>query len=217
MEKKNKTKIIFNIIKKKVKVRYLLLLIILLVSNSFAWFIYSKQIESDLTAHVRAWNVQLSEGDTPITSYVNINVDSIYPGMGDYQNDITVYNKGEIAADLTYEILDVNILGVETKTKEGVLNEGGTLTGTEKTSAELTTELANNYPFKTTITITSTSIDAEEGQSTYSIKVTWPYESGDDATDTTWGENAYTFKNNHPSSSSITMRIKLMATQKAGS
>ena len=213
MEKKSKRKIIFSAIKKTVKVRYLLLIIVLLVSNSFAWFIYSKRVESNVSAHVRAWDVLFEEGDNPITSYVDVNVSDIYPGMTDYTKDITAYNKSEVTAELDYQILNVTILGTTTTTKEGVLAAGGTLTGTEKTSSELATELANNYPFKITVTITPRQIDAQYGEATYEIKVTWAYESGNDSADTTWGENAYAYKQNNPTESSIKMTLRLLINQ----
>ena len=77
----------------------------------------------------------------------------------------------------------------------------------------LATELANNYPFKITVTITPRQIDAQYGEATYEIKVTWAFESGDDSADTSWGENAYAYKQNNPTESSIKMTLRLLINQ----
>jgi hypothetical protein len=209
-QKKNK---IWIAIKKTLKPSHLIFLILLLVGNSFAWFIYSKQVNNNVTVHVRSWKILLESGTTPVASIFDITVANMYPGMTNFSQDITAYNKSDMAANVSYTILDLNMFGVETKTKEGILADGGTLTGDEKTSAELATELANNYPFKITFTVTSETIDAEIGQSTYTVGVVWPYESGDDVADTTWGTRAYDYKTTNPDSSSITMKVKISVVQ----
>ena len=42
---------------KKVKLSTVLLLFFLLSTNVFAWFIYTTKVDSNITAHVKAWNV----------------------------------------------------------------------------------------------------------------------------------------------------------------
>jgi hypothetical protein len=200
-------------IKKTLKPSHLIFLILLLVGNSFAWFIYSKQVSNNVTVHVRSWKILLESGTEPISSVFDITVANMYPGMTNFSQDITAYNKSEMAASVNYTILNVSIFGETTTTKEGVLEAGGTLAGTEKTSAELATELANNYPFKITFTVTNAIIDAETGQSTYTISVVWPYESGNDTADTTWGTRAYDYKTANPDASSITMKVKISVVQ----
>ena len=53
----------------------------------------------------------------------------------------------------------------------------------------------------------------ENGEANFTIGVTWPFESGNDALDTTWGNNAYTYKSNNPTLPSITMKVKLSVEQ----
>ena len=56
--KENKVlKAICKVIKKRFKLSYLLFIALLLVSNSFAWFIYMNKIDSDIDVKVKAWNV----------------------------------------------------------------------------------------------------------------------------------------------------------------
>src|SRR5574344_1375864 len=213
MKEKSKNKILWLAIKKTIKPRHLILLIILLVGNSFAWFIYAKQVQSDVSVHVKSWKILLESSNNPISATYNINIDNMYPGMSNFSQSIEAYNKSEMAAEVTYTILNINIMGDEIKTKEGVLEDSGTLTGSELTSAELATKLGSDYPFKITFNITSTLIDAETGEAVFTIAVKWPYESRNDNLDTTWGNRAYDFKQNHPTSSSITMKIKISVVQ----
>ena len=42
---------------KKIKIRNIIILIVLLMFNTYAWFIYTTKVSTDLTAHVSAWNV----------------------------------------------------------------------------------------------------------------------------------------------------------------
>lgn len=211
--KKNKSKIIWKAIKKKVTPQYLILLILLLVSNSFAWFIYSTQVNSDVSVHVKAWKVEFKNADTPINQYVNVNITNAYPGMTAFSQTITAYNESEVQAGLSYTIMSVNLMGTQIKTVEGVNADGGTLTGSEPTSAQLATQLASNYPFKITITMTADPLASETGTGSFVIGMTWAYESGDDVADTNWGTQAYTYKQANPTSPSIAMVIKISITQ----
>lgn len=43
---------------KKIKLRNLIVLIILLAFNTYAWFIYTTRVSSELTAHVSSWDVE---------------------------------------------------------------------------------------------------------------------------------------------------------------
>ena len=83
MAKKSNFKVVLKVIKKKVKLRYLLLLIVLLVSNTFAWFIYNNQVDNRIDVHVRAWRIVLTKEDSQISDYVTFNVQNVYPGMTD--------------------------------------------------------------------------------------------------------------------------------------
>lgn len=212
--KKNKRKIIWKVIKKKLTPQYLLLLIILLVSNSFAWFIYSTQVSSNVQVHVKAWKVEFKNADTPIDQYVNVNITNAYPGMTDFSQTITAYNESEVEAGLSYTIMSVNLMGTQIKTVEGVNADGGTLTGSEPTSAQLATQLANNYPFKINVAMTSDSLASGTGTGNFVISMTWAFDSGDDVADTNWGTQAYTYKQANPDAPSIAMVIKISITQK---
>ena len=212
MKVKNNQKL-FKALKKVINLKRIIILIVLLAGNSFAWFIYSQQVEGNVNVHVRSWKVVLESANQPITTTYDVKIDNMYPGMSDFSQSIQVYNKSEMSADITYTILEMNILGTNTITKEGVLEQSGTLSGTEITSSDLVTKLNSDYPFKIAFTITNSIVDADTGESNFTINVTWPFESGNDALDTEWGNNAYVYKTNNPSSPSITMKVKLSVAQ----
>ena len=83
----------------------------------------------------------------------------------------------------------------------------------DMTSETLVNKLGNDYPFKIMFDVTSTSLDAIYGESVYTVKVKWDYESGDDDQDTYWGSQAYEFSKNHPDTSPIELKLKLLITQ----
>ena len=49
---------VFYVIKKKVKISNLILLIVLLMFNSYAWFIYNTKVSTSLSAKIEAWDIR---------------------------------------------------------------------------------------------------------------------------------------------------------------
>ena len=140
---------------KKTKIMRIVFLIFLVMSNTFAWFIYATKIDSSVQVHVRSWNVVFEAGENQITDIVNLNVDSVYPGMSDYSYEIKAYNHSEVSATLSYVILEANIMGDQYITKEGREERGEQEVLTDLTSLQLQSQLANSYPFHITISITN--------------------------------------------------------------
>ena len=191
----------------------LIFLIVLLAGNTFAWFIYATKINMDVSVHVRAWNVVFEAGQNELSNDVSLTVDSIYPGMDDYEYQITAYNHSEVSASMTYQILSARILDDEYITAEEKQRQGLTVTGDELTSDEIEEMLAEDYPFTITFATSSDTIQYGTGIETYTLSVVWPYESNDDETDTLWGSNAYTYKESNPTSPSIALKIRLTIIQ----
>ncbi|MGN1373718.1 MAG: hypothetical protein ACI4XK_00195 [Bacilli bacterium] len=202
-------------LKKVVKPHQIVLLIILIGSNSFAWFIYATKVNNTMDAHVRAWDVLFQSGDSPIVDYVDLNIESMYPGMEDYHYELNAYNKSEVGAVVTYEILSADIMGTKYSTKEGLNDNNETVPENTITSEELINKLKNDYPFKFNFDVSNSVLDAEIGQAKYTIDVNWPFESGDDALDTKWGHLAYNYKNQYPDKPSIKLEIKIFISQVA--
>ena len=190
-------------------------MIVLLAANTFAWFIYATRINTDVSVHVRAWNITFESGDTQIANEVDIDVESVYPGMEDYEYEITAYNRSEVDATLSYQILSARILDQEYTSVEQKNDLGLPILEDDLTSAQLESKLANDFPFSITITTSNNTIELGNGSETFALNVVWPYESNDDETDTLWGVNAYNYKQSNPSNPSIALRIRIIITQSA--
>ena len=191
----------------------LIFIIVLLASNTFAWFIYATKVDSHVSVHVRAWNVIFEAGENEVTNNVNVSVDAIYPGMEDYEYEIKAYNRSEVNATLSYQVLSANILGTEFISSEYRQMLGQEANENDLTSLELEQKLLNDYPFSIAVSTSSDVIALENGIETYTLSVVWPYENNHDDIDTLWGSNAYHFKESHPDDSSITLLIKIIITQ----
>ena len=128
---------------------------------------------------------------------------------------MTAYNKSEVSATLSYQILEANILGTLYITQEGRTQRGEAAVVGDMTSQQLITKLQTDYPFTITIAISNATIQAVNGREYYTLSVVWPYEGGHDDVDTLWGKNAATFKASNPNSPSITLKIQIVITQNA--
>lgn len=199
MKNNNNEFILFRIIK-KVKLKTLILLIVLLSFNSYAWFIYATKVSGGLTAHITSWNVKFKAGEEEITTNVVFEVDRIYPGMEKQTKRLTAFNEGEMKAILSYEIKKIRIL-----TDEYIVNEDFT--------QEDLIEMLNNYPFKLIFEIDNTNLNQENGSADFDVSLTWAFESGNDALDTTWGEKAYEYNKQNPGMSSIYVEVDVKAVQ----
>lgn len=200
MENKNNKEFILFRIAKKVKLKTIILLIVFLSFNSYAWFIYATKVSSGISAHITSWNVRFRAGEEEITTNVVFEVDKIYPGMEPQRKTLTAYNEGEMKAILEYEVKEIRILGDTYKVDETFTQE------------QLINKL-QEYPFKLTFAIDNTNLNAENGSADFDISLIWEFESGDDNLDTYWGEKAYEYNKEHPNTSSIYVEAIVSASQ----
>ncbi|OKZ56406.1 MAG: hypothetical protein BHV99_05520 [Clostridium sp. 26_21] len=192
---------------KRIKIKNLLILIILLLFNTYAWFIYSTKVNTEITAHVSSWNIKFVSDNQEITSDMTIEIERIFPGMeGDkkFEKIVQVKNQGEKSAILGYTIREITIMG-ETYTIGG---ENG------KTEEELN-KILDEYPFKIKIETNDENLKGENGEGKFIISLEWPFESGNDELDTYWGNKAYEYYSIHPDKNSVELKIILNASQKA--
>ena len=200
-------------IKKVIKPKNIIVLIILLTSNTFAWFIYATKVQNEMSAHVGAWDILFEAGDSPIVDYINVSIDNMYPGMEDFHYELKAYNKSEVGASLTYTLLSADIMGDVYYTKEGRNEANEEVTETDLTSEELIKVLKDNYPFKFDFSVSSSNLD-DIGEAFYYIDANWPFESGNDELDTKWGIKASEYKKQHPDKPSIILKIKIYISQR---
>ena len=174
--------------KRRIRLRTLFLLAITLASNSFAWFVYSTKVSNNITARVKSWNVDFEIGtDSQAEEYIEISIDSLYPGMEDFSKTLKAVNHGESDARISYTVEKALILG------DDLLNLG----------------LQNEQ----IINVSNTVVPASGGEANISIEIIWPYESGNDEEDTYWGNRAYDYHEENSTLPSINVIIKITAYQ----
>lgn len=193
---------------KKVKLKNMIILILLLIFNTYAWFIYATRVATDITAHVSSWNVEFVGSEGEITTNLVVTIGRIYPGMDRFEKIVEVHNKGETKAVLGYEIEEFKIMGE-------------TFTVDEKngpTTQEIQNKINTEYPFKIKIEKDDTKLSEGTGNGKFVISLDWDFEAeteNGDEIDTEWGNKAYEFYSLHPGENSIEIKMTLMATQKA--
>ncbi len=187
--------------KRRIRLQTLFLLAITLASNSFAWFVYSTRVSNNITAKVKSWNVDFEIGtESQAEEYIEISIDSLYPGMEDYKKTLKAVNRGEAEAQINYTVEKALILG------DDLLNLG-------LQNEQIITKLSNDYPFTIQLSVSSMRIPASGGEADISIEIKWPYESGNDAEDTYWGNRAYDYHEANNTLPSINIIIKITAVQ----
>lgn len=189
---------------KKIKLRNIIILILLLMFNTYAWFIYATKVNLDLSVHVSSWNVEFVSADGESITDLVIEVERIYPGMDTFEKNIEVKNKGETAATLSYQIESLKVM-------DQTFQASDTLT-----SEDIENQINEQYPFKVTITKDDTEFSQGTGTGSFNIKIEWPFESGNDELDTYWGNKAYEYYSLHPGEKCIELKLKLIATQQSG-
>lgn len=186
---------------------------VLIVANTFGWFIYITRVDNNVSVHVKSWDVVFQSGDKEISNTVELNVDSLYPGMEDYTYEINAYNKSEVSASLNYTILEAKVFGTEYKTVEGRTEENEETKDTDLTSQELENMFKNDFPFTLVINLSNNMLSEADGNELFSIEINWPYENNNDEEDTRWGIRAANYKKEHPDEASIILKIKVQVTQ----
>ena len=193
-----KDKILF--LKKRLRRRTLFFLILTLMANTFAWFIYSNKVSNNITTGVKSWKINFKQDGVDIVNNVEFKIDSIYPGMPDYTNSLSITNIGETAANISYEVEEIKIL-------DEFYNSD------MYSSTDLINRLKDNYPFKMNFSINNQEVGTGQ-TSEFTFSLVWPYESGHDEADTYWGKNSASFKEQYPDKEQIAIKVKIIAGQK---
>lgn len=193
---------------KKIKIKNMLILILLLIFNTYAWFIYATRVNTEITAHVSSWNVEFIGAEGEIITNLSIEIGRIFPGMeGDkkFEKIVEVRNNGETKAQLGFEIEILSIMG-----------ETFTVNETDgPTTQDIIDKINTEYPFKIKIEVDDAELQDGTGYGKFIIGLEWPFESGDDEADTYWGNKAYEYFSTHPEENSIKIDMILKAIQKA--
>ena len=84
---------------KKIKIKNIIILILLLIFNAYAWFIYATRASSSLDVHISSWNVEFSVGEEESTTEILIEVERVYPGMETFEKNIVFWYRGRHFSD----------------------------------------------------------------------------------------------------------------------
>lgn len=200
-------------IKNRVKIRTLFLLVLTLMFNTYAWFLYVSTVSSSLTAHVEAWHVKFKVDNELVNRDIPIVIEHAYPGMSDEVKTVTIINDGQKDADVRFAIKSIRIFD-DIYIATDLLSTGDTIpTGAIETTSEiLNNKIQTDYPFYLSVESSEDTIGADS-EETLTITFSWQYESGDDETDTNYGEMAYSYYEANPTSQAIEMVIKLIVEQ----
>ena len=197
---KKELKIVLKKLKEALGLKTIIFLIVLLSFNTYAWFVFSSRVDTEMGAKVRAWNITFLQADQNVSQAVTFDVDDIYPGMEDFHDEVTITNNGDTNALIGFEINSVRIL-----------NTTYTV-GSTYTSDDIIDMLNEDFPFQVTIAVSSPTITAGSSE-TFSVDVIWDFEENDDAVDTSWGEAAYTYNHTNPTSPSISINLTIKIDQ----
>lgn len=206
-EKESIFKTILKVLKRRFKIWHLLFFAILISVNTYAWFIYMNKVSSDISVRVKSWNVSFQFNNQTMTDYVNFDVENIYPGMETRTQSLKVSNDGETDATLSYEVVYANIFGTEYNTETDDI-----------TPEQLTNKLANDYPFKITLSSTNDVLSKNGTNEYFKVQIVWDYETTtngvlQDEQDTYWGNLAYNWNQTNSTTPCIQVRIKITAIQ----
>lgn len=112
----------------KISRRRILLLIFSLIMTSFAWIAYIKILKNNFEVHINSWDISVvvdkngngiaDEEAEAIEEAIEISFLDMYPGIDQEIMHIFIKNNGEVPSTITYEVLDVKLLGEEYSIQE---------------------------------------------------------------------------------------------------
>lgn len=196
--------------KNKKAIILILIVIFLLLTSTYAWFIFNSDVNLAINTRVKSWTIEFKEDGQVLENEVELEIDSIYPGMQEQYKNITIENKGEIAAEIEYEVTAIELFGERKAIGENC-------------SKEEFENYMNTLPFIINVKLNDSIIESDGKEANCRITFNWPFGdeentqiSNKDEIDTKIGIHAYEF-NSLPENKGIPhVRIEmcLLAIQK---
>ena len=146
--------------RRKTIVRSILLIAFLLIINTFAWFTYISKANLSLNGSVVSWEVSFLDQNSIIKD-INIAITDMKPGMMQFAKTIDIVNNSDVAAQFTYKITSVELLG--TKIFEG-----------EETET-IKQKLEQEFPFTLKMIVGKQDLDLTD-TSSFEVTMDWTYE-----------------------------------------
>ena len=205
--------------KGKKKAKKYILFIFTLIMTTFAWFAYSKVLNSQLNMHVAAWDMEYYIGDEKKENPIGIEFPTLYPQMPEQTITVDILNNGEALVDLSYDIQAISIAGTSYEiVKQGNQPATTNYINIEEPTSEIeeTTRKvilkgkiindANKFPF--TLEIEHSAQVESKGRAYLKVTAKWPGDN--DELDTKWGYVVGKYFNDNPnakSAMSITLSV----------
>lgn len=210
--------------KKKIKLRTLILFIFSLIMTTFAWFAYSKVLNTTLNIHMASWDMEYFIGADEKTNPISVEIPTLYPTMEEQSVTIDIKNNGEKLVDIAYQVQSVTIAGIsfeilqqgEANTTEKYIVLAPpvleTITTTDEATQETTTESIYKGVITSDITKFPFTIDVEHssqveakdtngsGEGYLTITVNWVGDNND--LDSEWGYIVGDYFINNPDATS---------------
>lgn len=151
------------------------------ISVTLAWFAYSGFASSKIDVDIKAWHIEFN-GESKASNEIVIPLTNIYPGMDTIVESVNIKNKGDSEAKLSYIIESVRILDeeLEISSDQNIIVD----------------KLSNDYPFNIDISLSKQYLNANTGEATINLSVSWPLDSDTDSWDSEWGNKTYEFQQN---------------------
>ena len=190
----------------KIKSTILKLSLIMLnfICATFAWFTYTMMLDPTVEVNLSAWQVDFKDTTGSLGTSMQFQVGEFYPGMTDYKKEIQIENLGDRAANITYHIGTLKILGqpytIKQKSAEGNAehteyasetteeeNSEYIVYASETTDEETGMKIvkilndSSKFPFEIVLTHTpeigiENPENPNQNKGTFGICFTWPYE-----------------------------------------
>ena len=201
--------------KKKIKFKTLILFIFSLIMTTFAWFAYSKVLNTTLNIHVAAWDMEYYIGTEKQTNPIGISIDALYPTMDEKSVTIDIKNNGEKKVDIEYHVESVTIAGIsfelvqegQTNTTENYISITPSVLQVDGTTIKgaITNDLTK-FPF--TIEVEHSAQVVSNGQGYLTVTVNWIGDN--DELDSEWGYIVGEYlKDKEPGTPAMTIELNI--------
>lgn len=111
--------------RRKIKLSFILLLLVFFIFNTYAWMRTDTNTETgNISLTVSDWDVQFMINDEEVkTEEYTFEIPEFHPGIDPIEKEITIYNIGDANSFIKYEITDIYLYGEQIYRNEVVKNE----------------------------------------------------------------------------------------------
>lgn len=203
----------------KNKLKKYILVIFSLIMTTFAWYTYSRVLNTYLNIHVASWDMEYYIDNEKKENPIGIELSTLYPQMPEQEIKVDIKNNGETLVDIGYHIKTITIAGVTYElVSEGQTNTTENYINIENSSLETNPETgvvyakgriiddSTRFPFKVEI---EHSLQVSPKDSGY-LKIRANWIGNNDELDTEWGYTVGKYISDNPtaiSAMSLTLSI----------